>query len=188
MNDHSNSHYVPNYRPSVESGTADTVFMRVQPRRLIQLNDVDQTFVLDVTVVKTWQDPRLQVTFTNTGGTTVSEDYSILLEPGRDGEPDGSYTISSTPGNADPNRLWNPRMDIGLNFVEKPDTVSEVTQLYTTNGIIFTTQQLKATMSQRLDLTAFPVDKHKLMCVSHVPIFRFTNACLQLYAYVVGIP
>ena len=56
-------------------------------------------------------------------------------------------------------------MDTGLNFMETPEIVSEVTQLYTTQGIVYTTQQLKATLSQRLDLRAFPVDEHKLTCV-----------------------
>ena len=120
------THYVPSYRPNQGSGQPDVVVVRVEPRRLIQLNDVEQSFTLDLKLITTWRDPRLEYDVQNNSTAVDSSTFRIPIRTGRDGEPDGSYTISSTPGNADPVRLWNPRMESSLNFLNPPIKLSEL--------------------------------------------------------------
>ena len=41
------AHYVASFRPSEEKAAADIVAVRVLPRRLVKLDDVEQTYTLD---------------------------------------------------------------------------------------------------------------------------------------------
>ena len=118
-------HYVPSYRPNEQSGSPDKVVLRVQPRRLIQLNDVEQSFVLDLKLVSSWRDPRLNYTVHNSQVQLDESTFRLPMRAGRDGEPDGSYSLSTTPGNADPLRLWSPRIESLLNFHTLPATLNE---------------------------------------------------------------
>ena len=54
----------------------------------------------------------------------ASSKFKVRVLTGRDGEPDGTYAIPMTPGNADPVRLWSPRVETGLNVMEPLEILS----------------------------------------------------------------
>eukprot|EP00656_Telonema_subtile_P031266 TRINITY_DN3423_c0_g5_i1.p1 TRINITY_DN3423_c0_g5~~TRINITY_DN3423_c0_g5_i1.p1 ORF type:complete len:718 (+),score=113.23 TRINITY_DN3423_c0_g5_i1:59-2212(+) len=171
------THYVASYRPSENQQISDTTAMKVVPRRLITLNDVAQTFELDMDVTQTWKDPRLAWSILNASGTDL-ETVTIDLKPGKDSEADGTYTISPTPGNTDPdNRIWTPGIDASLNMLEPMQVLTQTVTLHQ-NGVIYSTQQVKATLSQKLDLSSYPFDSHDL--VFTLMSSRYNNAELSL--------
>ena len=110
------------------------------------------------------------------------QDFSLPIIPGRDSEPDGSYTISPTPGNTDPTRLWSPRIETALNLASPLEVIAEKFDLYK-GGIVFKEMQVKAEFSQRMDLHAYPFDKHKLVVTFHSNVYdnRFLNLKLLNY-------
>eukprot|EP00658_Telonema_sp_P-2_P067265 TRINITY_DN561_c0_g1_i1.p1 TRINITY_DN561_c0_g1~~TRINITY_DN561_c0_g1_i1.p1 ORF type:complete len:717 (-),score=192.92 TRINITY_DN561_c0_g1_i1:303-2453(-) len=163
------THYVASYRPGVMD-EADQIAIWVEPRRLIAIHDVSQTFELEAKVITAWKDPRLEYKVNGSAAIINDKDYeydkddfSIGLSEGRDSEADGTYTISPRPGNADPyHRIWTPKLMASLNWISPPEILYDDVQLFT-NGVVYTETTMKLHLSQRMDLRKFPLDSHDLV-------------------------
>lgn len=137
-------------------GDAEVVDMEYHVLAVIDVDDVGQTMQLSSYLKSTWNDWR--VSYSDPG----MDDFYFVLDSSRAESPAKPYRLPPTPANLDPMALWRPRLDDSINQLDSDDVQVEEYHLYP-DGTVECNEHYIATYSVRMDLKAYPFDKHYLV-------------------------
>lgn len=137
----------------------ETVSVEFHVLAILEIDDVARTFRASSYMQTSWKDWRLAYTGVPPG---EGDNFYFVLETGHAMEADQVLRLPNAPSSVDPEAIWRPRLDDAINQVESDDIQVKEIHLHP-DGTVEEDLHFIASYTVRLDLTAYPFDKHYLM-------------------------